>query len=109
MNFRVRAGARDSSALQRASKIGNFREICLCGFVFPGRLMAGVARARAIMLQSGKMFFLVGTPIAIALAATATALALQNHFGRSGSFAAIGTLLGASGAASFPLWLKNRR
>jgi hypothetical protein len=61
------------------------------------------------MLQSGKMFFFVGTLIAIVLAATATSLALQSYFGRSASFAAIGTLLAGFGAASFALWLKNRR
>ena len=61
------------------------------------------------MLQSGKMFFFVGTLIAIALAATVTALALQRYFGRSASFAAIGILLAAAGGASFALWVKNRR
>jgi hypothetical protein len=71
--------------------------------------VAGVAQSRAIMMQPGKMFFLVGTLIAIALAATATALALQSYFGGSSSLAAIETLLAAFGAASFALQLKNRR
>jgi hypothetical protein len=43
------------------------------------------------------------------LAATSTALASQSYFGRSASFAAIGTLLAAFGAASFAFWLKERR
>jgi|RhiMetStandDraft_4_1073278.scaffolds.fasta_scaffold592667_1 hypothetical protein len=60
------------------------------------------------MLDRKELIFRIGVLAAIALTATVLALAVENYFGGSALFAALGQGLAMLGAVTFALWLLRR-